>query len=831
MKKSAKTSAQSNSKTQHTPRKNALSMPNPHLKPFILHAAIVLAISFSSYGIVDHVIQQQSNQALTQAGQQTATVINRQIDNWKIEASHLAELPTLKSLATVKAIVPAGGAVPASLSFSDQDLINRAQTSKGILEITHIGSQAKVSIVTELPAGGYLISERPFAPLARDLQQMTPSNLLITLTQKVGNEQPVDIFKSSNNTDASLTTIPLNVKGWQLNIGQIKAPMSLNPLENIPFLAALLSLIGGLLPLLVWMAVKPQFSHLKVQPVDSEEEQLRKLNVVAEELTPSPQIQPIIETTIKPEPKPISPPVQSTIPNTAPNIEVNELDIPDIASESTGPVVTQSSSLNLAPEFSLDSEALTDLEFIITKSIPKHIFRAYDIRGKVKDLTAQWMLPISRALGSELRNRGQLEVVVGYDARETSEEYARIMRDALAESGLHVIDIGQVPTPIMHYAARQYQGNGIMITASHSPAEYNGIKWITQRQSPLPEDIQNIYDRAEKRTFTEGKGKITQKSFTRDYLDEMLSDVILSDDVTVQIDGMNGVMGKPAMYAIETLGCHVTGIDIDPNGLYPHGNPDPCEPDRLSNLSTQVIQSSADIGFAFDGDGDRLVVVNHDGTVVTSDQLIAIFAIMVLESRPGTDIVYDVKCSRMVSQTITAHGGRPIMSRSGSTFIRHAVMSKRSEVSFGGEFSGHYFFNDGRGSATDDGLYAAMRLLEWLTQRGQTLSEVLQTLPPRIGTPDIYLPIDSDLPEKFFQELAIDAALVENATLTTIDGVRLDFHDGFGIIRASNTGAFVTLRFEADNAASVHHIRQVFYDLIAKQLPNLAASMPNPQLT
>ncbi len=270
----------------------------------------------------------------------------------------------------------------------------------------------------------------------------------------------------------------------------------------------------------------------------------------------------------------------------------------------------------------------------------------------------------------------------------------------------------------------------------------------------------------------------------------------------------------------------MTDLDIKPNGEYPHGNPDPCEPNRLSELSQQMIISQADIGFAFDGDGDRMVAVTKDGTVVTSDQMIALFSMMILESKPGADIVFDVKCSRMVSQTITAHGGRPNMSRSGNTFIRHAVMSETNEVAFGGEYSGHYFFNDGRGNASDDGLYAALRLMEWLGQRGQTLEEVLNTLPRRVGTQDIYVPLDTDLPENFFADLAIDAGLVEGATLTTIDGVRLDFQDGFGIIRASNTGAFATLRFEAENEMSLQNIREIFHDLVKKHLPSLAEKMP-----
>ncbi|HEY4712693.1 MAG TPA: phosphomannomutase/phosphoglucomutase, partial [Aquirhabdus sp.] len=546
--------------------------------------------------------------------------------------------------------------------------------------------------------------------------------------------------------------------------------------------------------------------------------------------TPAPKVAEIQTPKSTPAPEPVAAVMPATeVPKKSP-VAASSLDLDDLSYLDDALAATPQPEKSNLMEFTLNSDPLMpDVDFFISndKGLPKHLFRAYDIRGKVTELTAEWMAPIARAIGSELRARGQIEVVVGFDARTTSEQYAKIMRDGLIESGLHVVDIGMIPTPVMHYAARQLQGNGVMITASHNPAEYNGVKWLMQQQSPLPEDIDAIYNRAEKRIFTEGKGKLRQQSFVAEYLDEMLNDIILSEDLNVVIDGMNGAMGEIAQQAIETAGCTVTDLDIKPNGAYPHGNPDPCEPNRLSELSQQMIISQADIGFAFDGDGDRMVAVTKDGNVVTSDQMIAIFATMILESKPGADIVFDVKCSRMVSQTITANGGRPIMSRSGNTFIRHAVMSETSKVSFGGEYSGHYFFNDDRGHASDDGLYAALRLMEWLSQRGQSLDEVLRTLPSRVGTPDIYIPLDTDLPTNFFADLSLDAAMVEGANLTTIDGVRLDFQDGFGIIRASNTGAFATLRFEAGNESSLQHIRQVFHDLVKTHLPSLAAKMPN----
>jgi phosphomannomutase/phosphoglucomutase len=842
MKKSASNSEKPNKIAANLTVKNI----DPRLKPLAINFIVAIAVAFGSYAITGHVIEQQQNQALTEFGQNAAIIIDSQISNWEDESNLLAQLPSLKAKSHVKAIIGVDGVIPADLGFADQDLLNRTHKAPTGAEITNIGSHAIVTTAVAMPAGGYLVSERPFSTLSDDLKKMTPANIQLTLSQTFVGGQPLVALTLNSDATNSLTNVPLKAVGWQLNIGKV-VTSSLNPMTNIPLLAGLLAFIASLLSMVIWFLIKPQ--RVFVAPTQlSADDRMAQLDAIALELTPTqsqtnpptstkpnaPELrspEPIlvpepVQTMIKPEPiNEVA--VEETASIISPEAKPDFDDLSYLDDALDTPKSPESPQSNLM-EFTLGSGALMpESEFFFDKGLPKHIFRAYDIRGKVTDLTEEWMKPIARALGSELRSRGQIEVVVGFDARTTSEQYAEIMRNGLIESGMQVIDIGMVPTPVMHYAARQHQGNGIMITASHNPAEYNGVKWLMQQQSPLPDDIEAVYKRAQNQSFTEGKGKLRKIGYTAEYLDDMLNDVILSDELNVVIDGMNGVMGELAQQAIETAGCTVVDLDIKPNGAYPHGNPDPCEPNRLTELSQQMVISQADIGFAFDGDGDRMVAVTKDGTVVTSDQLIALFAMMILESKPGADIVFDVKCSRMVSQTITANGGRPIMSRSGNTFIRHEVMSEKNEVAFGGEFSGHYFFNDGRGHASDDGLYAALRLMEWLGHRGQTLDEVLKTLPIRVGTADIYLPLDQDLPPNFFAALAADASEVAGATLTTIDGVRLDFQDGFGIIRASNTGAFVTLRFEAENATSLDHIRQTFHDLVQKHQPSLADKMPD----
>jgi phosphomannomutase len=817
------------------------------VKPLVLNIVLAVLFGMTGFELSEQIVLQQEQRALDEYSKITATLIDRQTTNWVAESNLLAQQPSLKSTARVKAIIAADGVSTAALSFTDQDILNRTRKSPTGLEISNVGARALITAATATPDGGYVISERPFSVLYDDLKKVTAANIQLQLSQNFSDGQILKILTLNDDPNHELINVPLKTSGWQLQIGK-SGHHSLNPLNNLPILVGLLAFFASLASILIWFFIK-QNRIASLPARISIDEQRAQLDAVALELAPS-----------RPEePAPIAqiPSKASVEPNSSTAISKTETSKPEPAAEKSvvEPIKTDLDELsyleglsdptppktletpetqkNNLMEFKLGDSILQsnillpDAEFRLDAGLPKHIFRAYDIRGQVSHLSAKWMAPIARALGSELRARGQIEVVVGFDARTTSEEYAEIMRNGLVESGLFVIDIGAVPTPVMHYAARQHQGNGIMITASHSPADYNGIKWLIQQRSPLPEDIEVIYKRAQEQSFVDGKGQIRKKSYSAEYLDEMLNDVMLNDNLNVVIDGMHGVMGELAQQALETSGCTVIGLDITANGAYPHGNPDPCEPNRLTALSQQMVTSQADIGFAFDGDGDRMVAVTKDGTIVTSDQLISLFAMMILEFNPGADIVFDVKCSRMVSQMITANGGRPIMSRSGNTFIRHAVMSQDNAVAFGGEFSGHYFFNDGRGHASDDGLYAAMRLMEWLGHRGQTLEEILRTLPARVGTADIYLALDSDLPSGFFDALAADAAKVPDTTLVTIDGVRLDFQDGFGIIRASNTGAFITLRFESGNSASLDQIRQVFHDLMQKNHPALAAKMPH----
>ena len=447
-------------------------------------------------------------------------------------------------------------------------------------------------------------------------------------------------------------------------------------------------------------------------------------------------------------------------------------------------------------------------------SFPAHLFRAYDIRGSIDDLSQDLVSNIGRALGSQLREQDQYQVVVGYDARSSSSGYAKVIRQSLVDCGLTVIDIGLVTTPICYFAAAQYDGNGIMVTASHNPADENGLKWLIQHHSPTPDAIQQLMQRAQEANFTEGLGQVISQSFTDSYLNRLQEDVLLSQPVHISIDGMNGSAGQVALAAFQAAGCEVSSLNVDANGMFPNGAPDPSNAAFLQELSNDIVISGSVLGFAFDGDGDRLVVLDSQGKVISPDHLIALFAKICLDTNPGSDIVFDVKCSRMVSTVVTQAGGRPIMVRTGNTFLREALTNPDYQAVFAGEFSGHYFFNDQRGHGQDDGLYAALRLLEWLDIQGQTIEQALADLPQRVSTPDLYLALEAINSTELLAEFEQEAAQLSDAKMSTIDGIRLDFEYGFGIIRPSNTGNFLTARFDADTTENLQVIRLTFARLL-----------------
>ncbi|XID74321.1 phosphomannomutase/phosphoglucomutase [Alkanindiges sp. WGS2144] len=811
----------------------------PKLKPFnafkgltitkplalAVHLALAGAGSAGVYYLVSDYQQQQAEAQLNQFARQATAIIERHSQNWQQQSRLLAQQPMLRSTAVLKAVIPVDGTVPPSLNYADQDLLNRTRTAPTQPEISGTGNKALISTALAMPTGGYVIIEWSITPLAQDLQAITPDNIQLKFSQQLSGASPLEVLRiHSNGNDGTLKAIPLSTKGWQLAIGPASSA------GHLPLWSALISLLGSLLPLLMWglRKEKNQQQIVTTLPTPLDQDDFpdplfhNPTNVIppqpVDRLNNNPELAPDVfdEQQASVEETPSVPPVAAEVDATE---AFDELDL--LQQELEQPVEPQIESQTL--EFTLEDTLLPDAELnVAATSFPAYLFRAYDIRGSIDDLSTELVGQIGRALGSQLRQQDQYQVVVGYDARTSSSSYAKIIRQALSDCGLSVIDIGQVTTPLCYFAAAQHDGNGIMITASHNPGDENGVKWLIQHQSPTPESIQALMQRINQKDFVEGLGNVREHTYNEDYLSLLQDDVLLSQPVQVSIDGMHGSAGPLALAAFEAAGCTVSSLNTEPNGMFPNGAPDPSKAEYIQELSNDIVISGSQLGFAFDGDGDRLVVLDSQGNVVSPDYLITLFARMCLDSNPGSDIIFDVKCSRMISSIVTSEGGRPVMIRTGNTFLRQALHSPEYQAVFAGEYSGHYFFNDQRSHGQDDGIYAALRLLEWLDLRGQTLEEALAELPQRISTPDLYLELQDINASALLASIEQDAAQLDGAKISTIDGIRLDFDYGFGIMRPSNTGNYLTARFDADTTDNLQFIRLTFANLLREHDERLA---------
>ena len=467
---------------------------------------------------------------------------------------------------------------------------------------------------------------------------------------------------------------------------------------------------------------------------------------------------------------------------------------------------------------------------------PNQIFRAYDIRGKVSLLSARVVSAIGHGLAQQLKTQNQNQVVIGYDARLTSPAYAKILTQVLQEYDIQVISIGCCSTPQMYFAARSTGGNGVMVTASHNSKEDNGIKWIIQFQPPSPEMIQEISEIAAPYFYSNKKIILLNdekhqmhSDFCLAYQNALLSDIRLKRSLKVVIDGLNGSAGYCADLILQKMGCEVISIRSQPDGNFPDHAPDPSLAIHLTKLQEKVLLHQADLGIALDGDGDRVVLVDENAKIITADRLLSLFAKMCLSTHPAHEFVFDVKCSTMVKNTVEQFGGIAKMIRTGSSFLRRYLLQSQGKAVFGGEYAGHYVFNDGRGFGYDDGLYAALRVMEYLSQQpNTTLSDLLKQYPERCGTEDTYISTYGIEPIKVLKEVESKSNHL-GAAVEKIDGIRLDFEDGFGIMRASNTGEFFTVRFDADNSLGLNDIRQKFVSMLSDRYPMIAQDILNAQ--
>ena len=450
------------------------------------------------------------------------------------------------------------------------------------------------------------------------------------------------------------------------------------------------------------------------------------------------------------------------------------------------------------------------------------IFKAYDIRGIVdKTLTEEGVRLIGRVLGSMAVQAGMKSFCVVRDGRLSGERLARALMDGIASAGMDVIDIGMVPTPVLYFATVHFGcGTGVAVTGSHNPPDYNGLKMMIGGITLFADQIQAIRTRIEAKDWIEAEkpGTIRQEDVLPAYLSRIEKDVHLARPLRIAVDAGNGVAGPVAVKLFKALGCDVTELYTDVDGHFPNHHPDPSKPANLVDLQKTVAEKTLDVGLAFDGDGDRLGVVTTKGEIIYPDRQMMLFAKDILQRHPGERIVYDVKCTRRLVPWVRECGGVPTISCTGHSLVKAKL--RETKAPFAGEMSGHLFFNDGRWPGFDDGVYAGARMLEILSREADP-SATLEALPTAVNTPELQISMAEGENKRFVARLQKELQFDDAQDVITIDGIRVEWEDGFALARSSNTTPVVVLRLEGDTPEALARISKNFGEALKRVDPTI----------
>ena len=441
-------------------------------------------------------------------------------------------------------------------------------------------------------------------------------------------------------------------------------------------------------------------------------------------------------------------------------------------------------------------------------NLPHEIFKAYDIRGIVgKTLTAAIVAAIGRAIGSQARSRNVGAIVIGRDGRLSGPELASALATGIQSAGVDVIDLGMVATGMLYYATYELgTGSGVMVTGSHNPPDYNGLKMMIGGETLHGAAITALRTRVSENDLTSGSGSYRAHDIGENYMARIVADIRPARPIHLAIDCGNGVAGAFAPALFRRLGCEVTELFCEVDGTFPNHHPDPARPENLNDLIAALKRTDAEIGFAFDGDGDRLGVVTKDGSVIYPDRQMMLYAADVLSRNPGATVIYDVKSTRNLGPWIESHGGKPLLWKTGHSLIKAKLQETGALLA--GEMSGHVFFKE-RWFGFDDALYVGARLLEILARHADP-SALLNALPDAIATPELHLHCAEGENYTLIDRLQKQAKFPDAVRVIDIDGLRVEYADGFGLMRSSNTTPIIVLRFEADSTAAIERIQAQF---------------------
>lgn len=653
------------------------------------------------------------------------------------------------------------------------------------------------------------------AMLARFVEPELQGGWTVSLQQQLPQAPQLTFYQAgpglAGSTPQSLTTAH---PYWQLSVG-MEQPQLLHspwlPLYAGLLLAALLSALAALLLLR---------NHLRqLQALD--------VNVLLQAIQ---EKQPqLLEQLARTGLQPLAEPVRKLLLHTARPAASTASSKPAAHKQSTGATdAAQQSGHAFADALDID---ILDLELddnalhsanTAMNSLPKAdpgIFRAYDIRGIVDTNldsdTAYW---IGRAVGSESIARGEARVVVGRDGRLSGPQLQEALIRGLVDTGCTVLDLGMVPTPLVYFGTHQLDAtSGVMVTGSHNPPSYNGFKIVIAGETLANERITALYQRIISQDLLHSTGSMQQVNLLDQYVDYIGRDVALGNSLKVVVDCGNGVAGVIAPRLLESIGCQVIPLYCEVDGTFPNHHPDPGKPENLQDLIRTVQTSEADLGIAFDGDGDRLGVVTNKGEIIYPDRLLMLLAEDVISRNPGCDVIYDVKCTRKLTALISRSGGRPIMWKTGHSLMKAKLQETGALLA--GEMSGHIYFKE-RWFGFDDGIYAAARLLEILSMDSDSVNQVFARYPASPSTPELNIEVTEASKFSIIQALQ-ESADWGDGSVTALDGIRVDYPKGWGLIRASNTTPMLVLRFEGDSEEDLQQIQNLFRDQLLAVAPDI----------
>ncbi len=704
-------------------------------------------------------------------------------------------------------------ALDAVQSHVQRDMLRRASDSDGTVIDAHPGDNGKwqLSFAHRVPQVGALLVSYPASYLEQRLRQQRAEEAQSEVLVQYRNRSQVIAATAVPDPGEVSSTVKLPVSDWSVRTTPSQQLLNQFAERNTPLLLVSLVCIAVAVLNVIFSARSSRALNRALAQAENGVQDADEADILNAVFSAAPEV------------------VARGDADGAATAEQEELEELAEIAELTGAVdeaerdgADSGAALDNAVPVALGEPApqLAALSRDDLDAVPGSIYRAYDIRGLAEEqLSSETCYCIGRGLGSEVRERGHSEILLGRDGRHSSERIRDDLVRGLRESGVDVIDLGLIPTPVLHFASfHRDVACAVMITGSHCPAHYNGMKIVIDRQALSDDDIQALERRIDAGQFSSGDGDYRSDSVVDDYITHICGDILLSRRSRVVIDAGNGAASEIAPRLFRELGCRVEPLFCEVDGDFPNHAPDPSVESNLEALKAAVQDKRAQLGIAFDGDGDRVAVVTASGRMLAADQLLMVLARDIVSRNPGAQVLFDVKCSRHLNRVISDLGGIPVMWKSGHSFMKRKM--RETGALLGGEFSGHIFFNE-RWFGFDDGLYAAARLLEVLGMYELKLDELLDALPRSISTPEILLPVDDARKFELVAQLSNNPAF-SGGTISLLDGIRVDYADGWGLLRASNTGPALTLRFEADDQAALAHIQDNFRQALSSVDSELA---------